>query len=315
MNTKIAVLIATYNGEKYIKELLDSLKMQTEKDFCCYIHDDGSSDATMEILSKYKNNNDLNITILDYPPTGSAKANFISLLNYINEPYAMFCDQDDIWECRKIEVLLNQIELMEKEHGSDCPIMIFSDLKVVDESLHVIDESFMHFTGKDPYQTKVNNLLVTNVIPGCSSIMNRSLYELAGKCSNIDNIMMHDHYVALIASCDGLIDYCSTPLILYRQHNNNQLGAEQKIGTVDRMRIIWNLVKKGTYVNGIKEWHSAIRLQAGEVANVIENKGDNYYLCKEFSMIGERDKITRVRFIKGNHISKGKNGWWFLLWC
>ena len=315
MDTKIAVLIATYNGEKYIEELMDSFKMQTEKNFCCYIHDDGSSDATMEKLINYKKKNDLNITILDYPPTGSAKANFISLLNHIHEPYAMFCDQDDIWECRKIEILLNQIEAMEEEHGKDCPIMVFSDLKVVDESLNVIDESFMHFTGKDPYQTNVNNLLATNVIPGCSSIMNRSLYELARKCSNVDNIMMHDHYVALIASCDGIINYCYTPLILYRQHDNNQLGAEQKIGTADKMRIIWNRIIKGTYVTGIKEWHSAIRLQAGEVANVIENKGDNYCLCKEFSMIGERNKIARVRFLKNNHISKGKNSWWFLLWC
>ena len=94
---RIAILMATYNGAKYLREQIDSLLAQTCQDWHLFIHDDGSSDDTMSIVNQYIETHPDKITILDYPSQGGACKNFLSMLEQVDSSYYTFCDQDDVW--------------------------------------------------------------------------------------------------------------------------------------------------------------------------------------------------------------------------
>lgn len=309
---EVAVLIATYNGASYIGELLNSLKQQDFQNFTCYVHDDGSTDGTIDIVRKYRDEGELDINILDYPPTGSAKANFMSMLKYIHEPYAMFCDQDDVWLNNKIEISLRTIKSI--ECGS-LPVLTFSDLRVVDENLNTISDSFMKYTGLSPKRIKPNELLLENVVAGCTAIMNRYLYEEAQNIQTYEKINIHDHFFALLASCSGKIAYINQPLILYRQHGNNEKGAIHSQGTVQRALDNYNRIKSGVYKERFSEWICRLQEQASFISKMDCIDEPSRILCKEFSEISKKNKLSRIWFYIHNQVLKKEHKMWFLLWC
>lgn len=112
----IAILMATYNGEKYLGEQIESILAQTYKDWHLYIHDDGSKDNTVTILKEFVAKHSQQITLLEYSSQGGACRNFLSMLERVDAPYYMFSDQDDVWLNEKIEIEYKKI----KELG--CPI-------------------------------------------------------------------------------------------------------------------------------------------------------------------------------------------------
>ena len=138
--TPIAILMATYNGERYVKEQLDSLVRQDNDQWTLFIHDDGSSDSTPQILRQYADSH-ANIHVLDYSPQGGAMKNFFSLLQRVEADYYMFCDQDDVWKEEKVSISLEEMKNMESQHKSK-PVIVFTDLHVTDSSLAIIQDSF-----------------------------------------------------------------------------------------------------------------------------------------------------------------------------
>ena len=122
---KVDVLLATYNGEKYLKEQIDSILEQTYSDFRLLISDDGSTDDTRKILEEYKNK-DSRIQVFFQESNLGVVKNFEFLLKKVESKYYMFSDQDDIWKSEKIEKSLNKIQ-------SDNCDLVYSDLEVVDE--------------------------------------------------------------------------------------------------------------------------------------------------------------------------------------
>lgn len=311
---EVAVLIATYNGAKYLEELFQSLEKQTYKSFVCYVHDDGSKDGTKEIIKKYQNQSGLTVKVLDYPATGSAKANFMSMIQYVSEPYIMFCDQDDIWLENKIELSLKKIRDVEKA-TRNYPVLVFCDLKVVDEHLHVISDSFMKHTGLNPNRIHPNELLLENVIPGCTCIINKKLYNLALQADDYGLINIHDHFMALLASCSGIIAYIDQPLILYRQHSHNEKGAVKNISVYGRITGNIRRLMQHDYRRGFNEWMLALQKQAGVIAKIDGVKSKERSLCYEFSTIRTKSKLYRVRFYLSNHVLRSKYNMWFLMWC
>ena len=129
---KVDILLATYNGEKYIREQIDSILNQTYKEFRLLISDDGSTDGTRDILNEYKAKDDRIEIFMQEENLGVVK-NFEFLLKKVEAKYYMFSDQDDIWKDEKIEKSLKKIE-----EGFD---LVYSDLEVVDENLNVTYES------------------------------------------------------------------------------------------------------------------------------------------------------------------------------
>lgn len=218
----VTVLLATYNGEKYIAEQLDSILEQTYKDIKVVIRDDGSTDNTINIINRY-----LEIypeTIFICPTTyatGSAAENFFKLLELNSDDYIMLCDQDDVWLPNKVEITLKAMREAESENT---PVLVHTDLFVADENLNIISNSFAKFQSLSPNRNSLNNMLMQNNITGCTVMINKPLKELLFTYPK--NCAMHDWWLGIIAAAFGKIVYVDTQTMLYRQHGLNQVGAK-----------------------------------------------------------------------------------------
>lgn len=221
----ITVLLAACNGERYLKEQMESLLGQTYQEFTILISDDGSSDRTPQIISEYESRFPDRIKSLkNLKPSGSARDNFFRLLKSVSDEYLMFCDQDDIWLTDKVEVTLREMRKMEKIWGKDMPILIHSDLSVTDAAGTVLHTSMARYQKIGVNDNRTSHYLVENNITGNTMMINRSLRNLTEQIP--DTCVMHDWWLGLVASCFGKISYIDRPLVRYRQHGNNQVGAK-----------------------------------------------------------------------------------------
>ena len=219
--SKIVILLSTYNGAKYLQNQVASLKNQTFKEFEIIARDDGSSDDSLDILQSY------DFKILESQGNIGVKASFSTLLEYALEnseaEYFMFCDQDDEWLSDKVEKTVAKMKELEDIY-TQTPILVHSDLKVVDENLKVLDDSLWKFQHIDPSRDAINHLLLHNVVTGCTIMINR---RLATMVTNIPKeVIMHDWWMAIVASSFGKIGFVDEPLMLYRQHSSNDTGAK-----------------------------------------------------------------------------------------
>lgn len=227
MNHQITILMATYNGKKYISQQLDSILSQTYPTWKIIISDDMSIDGTREILDLYREKYpEKIITLQKSIHFGSARDNFLYLMKHAETKYLMFCDQDDIWEKNKILISLEKMIYLENQFGEDCPILIHTDLEVVDANLNRLASSFMKYSNLDSKRTKLNQLLIQNIVTGCTVMINSTLNKLALNYQDQRYILMHDWWLALTASIFGHIDFINISTVKYRQHNSNSVGAK-----------------------------------------------------------------------------------------
>ena len=230
-NSTIAILMATYNGEKFLKEQIESILAQTNQNWHLYIHDDGSKDNTMSIIKSYTNEFSDKITLLDYPSQGGACQNFLSLLERIEASYYMFCDQDDVWLPEKIELARKEMERQERDFP-DKAIVICSDLFVVDEKLAVIHDSMWRYHRIFPQYIKTFNDSAANpVATGCTMIFNHKAKE--SNSPYTADVMMHDCWICLCAlKQKGILVGINQQLVYYRQHGKNSLGIGVKASDI-----------------------------------------------------------------------------------
>lgn len=221
--TKIAILMATYNGEKFVTEQINSILSQNFKDWTLFIHDDGSTDKTRPIIKEYCDENK-NIVFIEDNIRRGAKNSFLFLLNNVDAKYYMFCDQDDVWLPDKISKTYNQLNNIE-DHNTR-PILICSDCMLVDSNLKIIEKS-MWESGKMKYKIKNPYFLeVTDFYTGCTMLFNRIVKELLSTIENFPPKYLHDQIIALtVYKYNGIIIHIDEPTILYRQHGNNVYGG------------------------------------------------------------------------------------------
>lgn len=223
----VDILLASYNGGKYIEEQIKSVLKQTFKDWRLIIRDDGSNDNTTEIIEKYVKLYPKSIVyVKDEEKRLGCCKNFFRLLEYVSADYIMFCDQDDFWFDNKIEKTLKKMRETEKSYGLS-PILVHTDLKVADNRLKVICDSFFKYQGLDKNIFSINRLLCQNSVTGCTVMINKELLKLVMKGKNGD-MLVHDWWIALIAAVFGHIVFLNETTIYYRQHNFNQIGARKK---------------------------------------------------------------------------------------
>ena len=225
-NNHIAILMATYNGERYLPEQIDSLLAQTYKDWHLYIHDDGSKDNTLALIKDYAQHFPQQISLLDYPPQGGACKNFLSMFERVDADYYMFCDQDDVWLPEKIEMSYQLMREAERSHAPGTPVLVHTDLTVVDENKNVISPSFWRYSRVYPRWFKhYYDYAALNPVTGCTMLFNGKAKETV--CRTYDAATMHDSWVTFsVAAANGIIECLDTPTILYRQHRQNTLGAK-----------------------------------------------------------------------------------------
>lgn len=242
------ILLATYNGANYIEQQLDSIVSQSYTNWYLLISDDGSKDATIEIIQNYVDKYPEQISLI-YNTSGKhgAKNNFMNLI--ANAPvgkYYAFCDQDDVWESNKLELLV--LEYNKDDHE---PMLVYHDLKVVDEQLQVLGDSFSKYTQLSlDLDSAFVDLMKCNYIPGCAISFNDKLMKLIKLPG--DKVSIHDWWTMLIASAFGKIKMLQKPLGLYRQHNFNTIGIVSKESGVGLFRRYFGASKFQTVFRKIK---------------------------------------------------------------
>jgi len=224
--TKIDILMATYNGEKYLAEQIDSIIGQSFQDWRLIIHDDGSSDSTVQIIKNYVNDYPEKIlNIDDGIVTGGAKNNFFHLMKYAKAENIMFSDQDDVWMKRKIEFSFRKMVETER-NNPNLPILVHTDLQVVDEDLNTISDSMFKIQKLRKVLSFEDYLFVNNVT-GCTVLANSKAIKFYNK--NCKSILMHDWWLAIkVKQNHGVVVLLDSPLIKYRQHAGNVVGSVEK---------------------------------------------------------------------------------------
>ncbi|MFE8047703.1 glycosyltransferase family 2 protein [Brenneria goodwinii] len=238
---KIDVLLATYNGGEYIEEQINSVLLNFDRlkfyDCNLIISDDCSSDNTVDLINFFCKK-DARVIFTNNDKKGGVRENFEFLISITSADYVFFCDQDDFWLPRKMEVFINKF--LEIGENGNKPILIHSDLCVSDKYLSPVDSSMFRYQNINKSPT-FPEIIASNSVTGCVMACNKRLIELA-KMGNIRNAIMHDWYMAMIAMALGHLYFIDRSLILYRQHGNNQVGA--KSFGLKELFIIKNIIKK-----------------------------------------------------------------------
>lgn len=288
---KIAILLATYNGEKHLREQIDSILNQTFKDFDLYIRDDASKDGTSKIIEEYRSKYPKKIfDISNGKSSGASQNNFLLLLKYVvgKYQYYMFCDQDDVWLPNKVEAEYNEIE----KYDNRKPILVHSDLYVVDSKLNIKADSFINYSKLSNMELNFNKLLMQNNVTGCTMIFNNALAKKVNfKC----NQLLHDHHIAILASSCGEIHLLRQPLVYYRQHGDNVVGA-QKFSLIHK-KTDFSSYKKDILAN----IDNATFIHA--YYSKVLSKEDAAVL-KKFSELKKHNKFYRIGFILKHKIYK-----------
>ena len=215
----VTVLMATYNGTRYLPELLDSLLNQTYTKWELIARDDNASDGTQAVLRKYANYNDRFKIIYGEENLGPS-ANFAELVKAASgKKYVMFCDQDDVWLPEKIADTYNKMKQCENEYGEETPILVFCGKQLVDDKLLPLNQ-YIEF---QPPKIEFWDILIQNPVYGCTMMVNGAMLEQATPIPKY--VQMHDYYFALYASANGHIEYLDRSLIYYRQHAGNVTGG------------------------------------------------------------------------------------------
>lgn len=224
--TEVQVLLATYNGGRFLREQIDSVLAQTLPGVSILARDDGSQDDTVAILREYAQRFPQRFHILPSgsPVAGGAKANFLALLQASTAPYVALADQDDVWLPEKLELEMASMLALEQRYGAESPLLVFCNLRVVDNQLAPLAPSFWALRSLEPRNiVRLERLLMENVVTGCTALLNAPLVRLAQ--SMPDGVHMHDWWVALLACVFGHAAILRRPLVLYRQHADNVIGA------------------------------------------------------------------------------------------
>lgn len=238
----IEILLATYNGEKHLEEQLASIEQQTYKNWRIRVHDDQSSDGTWEILERFQGKYGKEKVILrrNVPASGGSKNNFIGLIQASDAEYMMCCDQDDVWHADKIEKTYKRMRQMEQRYGKENALLVYTDLRVVDAELNEIHPSF-----HECMNLRTGNYLcyemIQNQVTGCTVMINKRLKKYVDSVENTDKIVMHDHWLALIALVFGKMSYLKSVTMDYRQHGNNVVGAQN----ARSFAYMWSRLKRG----------------------------------------------------------------------
>lgn len=226
MPVEVDIILATYNGGKYLDEQLESIFEQDFHDYRILIRDDGSTDQTLNILSKWKGLNPQKIEILeDQLGNLGPTQNFNQLMEASSAPYICFCDQDDKWLPTKLSSQIGFIKSLE-EKNPHTGLMIFSDLIMCDEEMNVICPSLIE---KDRLNTKAlgaHQLLMQNVPYGCTTLINRKLLAIVAPIDG--RALLHDHWMAVVTSLLGGLYYQDEVLIYHRIHQNNASRAQSE---------------------------------------------------------------------------------------
>ncbi|MED9996547.1 MAG: glycosyltransferase family 2 protein [Paludibacteraceae bacterium] len=263
ISLQIDILLSTYNGENFLREQIDSILAQTCTSWKLFIRDDASKDSTQLIIQEYVERYPGKIVWInknEVQNVGVIKS-FGLLLAQSKAPYFMFCDQDDVWLPHKIEQTLFAMQQAEKEmDGMSVPLLVHTDLQVVDKELNQQHASFFEMLHFEPEKThsNIHFALIYNCVTGCT-VMGNTKARMA--CLPIcDWAEMHDSWVTRqVLLHGGKVITLRQATMLYRQHGNNVLGSNNSLSLYRRILHIFTVYKQYKRLLPNKKCFSLIR--------------------------------------------------------
>lgn len=235
----VQIVLATYNGEKYIREQLDSLINQTYEDFEVRVCDDGSVDGTTRIVEEYAKK-DARISLHRNITNGGYVRNFMDGIRKCRAPYIMLCDQDDIWNPDKIEKTLRKMQQLESKKAGK-PLLVFTDAMNYDSKTGKELGSFHKNSHLNVKKVDTPHLFMENKCIGCTIMINHEVLPYVEETP--DAVRVHDWWLALICSHFGAIGYVNETTLKYRQHGGNMIGGSSyshyvkgRVGKIQRQR-------------------------------------------------------------------------------
>jgi glycosyltransferase involved in cell wall biosynthesis len=236
----VVVLVPVYNGAAYLAAQLDSILEQSHPAVYVLCRDDGSTDGSMAVLEAFQRKWPARIQLVkDGLGNLGASGSFAHLMRLALgtalppdlatselPPYFALSDQDDIWHPDKLAVCAAHLEALEQAHPG-LPAVVHSDLRVVAQDGALVAPSMARYQGLQAQRQSLAAQLLSNTLTGCTSLMNRLLIEASLPVP--PQAIMHDWWLSLVASAWGVREYIDTPLIDYRQHAGNAIGAKQRV--------------------------------------------------------------------------------------
>lgn len=305
----IEILLATYNGERFLPEQIESITSQSFKDYYILASDDNSSDCTFEILRSYESVLGEKIKVVQ-SNTHSAKENFYNLLDMADAEYIALCDQDDFWESDRLKKSLEAIQRLEKRYGKETPILVHSDLEIVDENLNSQNKKMSELTGineaikyakkESKYlytistEKSFSRYLVENNITGNTVIINKALLDIYKRP---EVSFMHDWWLGLIAFTFGKVGYLNECLVKYRQHESNELGAKNPLELRNIKRRNKQRIREN-YDCMFAQVEEFLRLYKDELGK--SRSADTYFARKylnAFANMKSKNRISKIRDI------------------
>lgn len=284
----ISILLATYNGNSYLPRQLDSLLAQKGPEFRIDIRDDHSADGTFQTARDYAARYPGLISASrNETPSGSASGNFFGMLRECREDYVMFCDQDDVWLPDKVERTLARMRELEARYGAETPLLVHTDLSVVDGQLNMVDPSMFHMQGIHPERDDLPRLLAQNIVTGCTVMVNRPLLSLLD-AGIPTRAIMHDWWLALLAAAFGHIGFVAQPTILYRQHSGNNVGAKAARTVSYKLRLL-------RHVDQVRNNIAITYSQAADFAELYRDRlsAKQRWLVETYAAIPTKNKLVR----------------------
>ena len=289
---KVNILMSTYNGQQFLAEQIRSIQDQSYTDWTLFIRDDGSSDNTKEILKDFEHQ-DSRIHLIDNDKSDNLGVikSFHKLVNHDRADYYFFSDQDDVWLPNKLELSLKEAQ----NYLADLPLMVYMDLKVVNQDLKIMTESMVKSQSHHA-NTELVQELTENTVTGGVAMINHALAEM---WQETDDILMHDWYLALLASAFGNLVFIDQPGELYRQHSDNVLGARTLSKRFKKwirphilFAVYWDLIK-----NSQKQARHLLQMPLSQ---------SNRELIEAFVTIMDKSMLERFRILRKYGLRKNK---------
>jgi glycosyltransferase involved in cell wall biosynthesis len=260
---EIDVLMATWNGTRFIEAQLDSLFGQTFENYRLIVRDDDSSDSTLQMVERYRSQHSDRVVVRKNLNRQGACRTFSLLAEESTAPYVAFCDQDDIWRADKLEVALTAAKSVEAVHGVDVPVLVFSDMELIGQDNRLLAPSMWKMKRVNPNRASLGALLVQNLVSGCTMLGNRSLLRYGIPIP--EEAYMHDFWLGLVAAAFGVLCPVNETMVRYRQHPHNTMGAGGGLRIANAFQ---RLLSDPAFKQGIER----SRRQAGKFAERYANR-------------------------------------------
>jgi glycosyltransferase involved in cell wall biosynthesis len=269
------VLLSTYNSERFVRPLIDSVVAQTYEPLELWVRDDGSRDGTPAILAEYARRFPGRVRVDAAPNVGMVRSYFTLLRDAgCDAEFTSFADHDDVWHADKIE---RAVALL-RAHGGSGPLMYTGRLHIVDNTLSHLDYSLV-----PTRPLSFPNALVENVAAACTMVMNPAARDLIHGQRDVAGIIYPDWWFYLVVSAFGTVLYDTHVGVEYRRHGGNAVGSPTGFRRVVEA---WRLVRRGSFSSQLREQARALDREFGDRLPSSARRALSAFLARPTSFVG-----------------------------